>query len=460
MSNNIINTTGSVTQSSGEDPKKINQEKGSKKRFSSHHTADNLLHDNKHSEYDSISLTSHQQQPPPHHHLYGELFSQQNISPKDHGNNILLALPFDCSISSSTSLDCTELYIPVKDFVSDNYASESLDHYGAATAGGTADTILQPSRGTEENNCNGVHPHLNTPRSLKKISRRSYNSLQGGGVLTSSNGHDSGWRHINKSKLWNNKVSKDFIPEKLSSFFEGEEDVEVRQAADTLHSGDIDGNKRPNAFFSGSNSEEVMPFLHGDEVSKVFNHFNDLNHASNWSNKYFNGSHGRGTCANASGYSATAVVRTNINDEVVVVVTKEDYIKYGESEGIKKSHKTDKPIAPTPYFPSTFQPTVESISHDWCASAAMASFLKELNEKGTMIPTISPVVWAMNNHLEYRRRLPNMSREERITFLEKGCAKFIELLVDVLGSVKGGKYLWFSTEYKAYRWFFTSLCDH
>jgi len=231
----------------------------------------------------------------------------------------------------------------------------------------------------------------------------------------------------------------------LNTIFEGDEeckdDIDVRAAADALHSGDIDGNKRPNVFFSGSNSEEVIPFLHGDEVSKVFNHFKDPKHASNWANKYFNGSHGRGTCANASGYSATAVVRTNSNDEIIVVVTKEDNIKYGESEGIKKSHKTDKPITPTPYVQSTFQPTVESLSHDWCASAAMASFLEELNDNGTMTRTISPVKWALDNHLEYRRRLPNMSQEERITFLEKGCAKFIELLVDVLGSVKGGKYL-------------------
>ena len=123
---------------------------------------------------------------------------------------------------------------------------------------------------TEENNlkCNARHPK--TPRSLKKKkSRCAYNSLQGGGVLTSSNEYDSGWRHINKSKLWNNKVSKDFVPEKLSSFFvEGSEDIAIRTAADTLHSGDINGWRRPNAFFWGSNSEEVMPFLHGDEVSK------------------------------------------------------------------------------------------------------------------------------------------------------------------------------------------------
>jgi len=444
MSNNKSITTEVPQSSSGEGPKKIHQ-KGSKKRINNHQTNDivgNLHQDNQPtSEYNYPSHVpqNHRQQ----QQDYGNILLQQrDIFPEEYTVCSAVALLDDSSYPTYLA----------EDFVSDNYAAKSFGHGGggaAAAACGSADsTILQPSYGidsTEENNfnCNARHPK--TPRLLLKKKSRCANSLQGGGVLTSSNEYDSGWRHINKSKLWNNKVSKDFVPEKLSSFFvegeEDEDDVEVRTAADTLHAGDIDGNKRPYAFFSGSNSEEVMPFLHGDEVSKEFNHFKDPKHAKNWSNKYFNGSHGRGTSADASGYSATAVVRTNSDDEVVVVVTKEAYIKYGESEGIKKSHKTDKPIAPTPYVPSTFQPTVESLTHDWCASAVMTSFLKELNDEGTTTPTISPVEWALKNHLEYRRRHSTMSQEERITFLEKGCANYIQLLVDVLGSVKGGKYL-------------------
>jgi len=498
MSNKIYNATDGP-RSSEEDPEKIHQEKGSKKRINTGKIDDvGNLHqtDKPTSEYDDSSSSQRWQQQD-----YEDILLQQ------HGNfpeEYDIKFPdTDTDKSAAQCLDDSFHNVglsPAKDFVSDNYAAKSFGHGGgAAAAGGSADiTILQPTspirnyssdvvssnnnfsnspaslsssislngaildvalsvfddangnsdshyNDVENNKCNGngLHPTSNTPPRLLKHKNASstINSLHGGDILTSNSKFDSGWRNSNRSKLWN-KVPKDFVPEKLSSFFvEGSEDIAIRTAADTLHSGDINGWRRPNAFFWGSNSEEVMPFLHGDDVSKVFNHFNNPKHASNWANKYFNGSHGRGTCANACGYSATAVVSTNSDDEIVVEVTKEAYIKYGESEGIKKSHKTDKPITPTPYVSSTFQPTVESLSHDWCASAAMASFLEELNDNGTMTRTISPVKWALDNHLEYRRRLPNMSQEERITFLEKGCAKFIELLVDVLGSVKGGKYL-------------------
>jgi len=79
--------------------------------------------------------------------------------------------------------------------------------------------------------------------------------------------------------------------------------------------------RQPNALFPGSNPELVTAFLHGDEQSKVFSHFNDPNHASNWANKYFGGSNGRGH-GDGSGYSATAVASQNDEGRHIVTVTK------------------------------------------------------------------------------------------------------------------------------------------
>ena len=80
--------------------------------------------------------------------------------------------------------------------------------------------------------------------------------------------------------------------------------------------------RQPDAIFPGSNGEDVTAFLHGNEESKTFTHFNDISHASNFANKYFGGSNGCGK-GDGSGYNATA--KAGVNEEsggAFVTITK------------------------------------------------------------------------------------------------------------------------------------------
>eukprot|EP00956_Cyclotella_meneghiniana_P024471 scaffold49191_cov23-Cyclotella_meneghiniana.AAC.1 len=71
--------------------------------------------------------------------------------------------------------------------------------------------------------------------------------------------------------------------------------------------------KQPNAVFSGSNADEVNNFLRGEEQSRTFDHFQDLEQAEKWADEYFNGD-GKGR-----GYSAVAAAGRDSSGAFVTV---------------------------------------------------------------------------------------------------------------------------------------------
>eukprot|EP00984_Skeletonema_dohrnii_P005725 scaffold2022_cov75-Skeletonema_dohrnii-CCMP3373.AAC.1 len=88
--------------------------------------------------------------------------------------------------------------------------------------------------------------------------------------------------------------------------------------------------RQPDANFPGSNADEVNDFLRGEEKCRVFHNFNDLRHAQNWANKYFDGGHGQG-----SGYSAIAVAGPGVS----VTVTKKSSALATKAKRASKTKK-------------------------------------------------------------------------------------------------------------------------
>eukprot|EP00984_Skeletonema_dohrnii_P008522 scaffold3144_cov93-Skeletonema_dohrnii-CCMP3373.AAC.1 len=95
--------------------------------------------------------------------------------------------------------------------------------------------------------------------------------------------------------------------------------------------------RQPDADFPGSNADEVNDFLRGDEEYRVFHNFNDLRHAQNWANKYFDGGHGQG-----SGYSAIAVAGPGVS----VTVTKTSSALTTKAKRASKTKKRKRRINP------------------------------------------------------------------------------------------------------------------
>eukprot|EP00985_Skeletonema_marinoi_P031527 scaffold37718_cov187-Skeletonema_marinoi.AAC.12 len=88
--------------------------------------------------------------------------------------------------------------------------------------------------------------------------------------------------------------------------------------------------RQPDADFPGSNADEVNDFLRGEEECRVFHKFNDLSHAQNWANKYFDGGHGQG-----SGNSAIAVAGPGVS----VTVTKKSSALATKAKRASKTKK-------------------------------------------------------------------------------------------------------------------------
>jgi len=222
----------SVPRRSSQGPKKVHQEKGSKKNRK-RKIDDGVADIECDSSNGSNSLVRQQ---------HSDDILQGSSIPAPTGGGIN-----DLSISDNTFLSSTilediiagsPLFSPTQSSKSGLDAAAASENVVSLNTGAGSGYGSSPARSAQrndlENYCSGNLFPNTTPRKRICINRLSANhSLYGGGVLTSSNIFDSGWRH-NKSKQWIN--APDYIPEKLSSFFEGgDEDKEVRTAADALH---------------------------------------------------------------------------------------------------------------------------------------------------------------------------------------------------------------------------------